>query len=429
MGVCGEVLPVKAPPSNPVQAEPLHGLVVEFDSPGALVTAAERVRDAGYTRWDTYSPFPVHGIDQAMGIRPTRLPWIVFVLGVCGFFGGLLLQWWTNATDARQFGFVPTHFQGYAFIISGKPAFSLPANIPVIFETTVLLSALAAVFGMLAMNNLPHHSHALFSLPRFRRVTADRFFLGVEAADPRFDLATTGELLAALGGAAVERVTEPPPSSHLPRAITLGLVIAACLAILPVLYVARARVAQSPQPRLHIVQDMDNQERYKAQQAHPLFADGRELRPQVEGTIARGDLPRSPAFATGQENGQFVTKFPAEVQVTLPLLQRGQQRFNIYCAPCHGLGGAGDGIVGQRALALETPGWTQPASLLDQTARDRPNGHIFNTITNGIRTMPPYGDQIPEADRWAIVAYVRALQRSQNARLDDLTPEERAELR
>ena len=117
--------------------------------------------------------------------------------------------------------------------------------------------------------------------------------------------------------------------------------------------------------------------------------------------------------------------------MTEPLFRRGQRRFNIYCAPCHGLDGSGNGIVAQRARDKTeiASGWVPPLSLHEQTVRDRPVGHLFNTITNGIRTMPPYGDQISPADRWAIIAYVRALQRSQQARLEDVPPELRSELR
>ena len=110
-------------------AQKLHGLVAEFDNVDDLLEACEQIRDQGYTRWDSHTPFPVHGVDQAMGIRSTVLPWIVLVAGVIGLLTGLLMQWWTNAID-------------YPLVISGKPFFSLPANIPVIFELTVLFSAL-----------------------------------------------------------------------------------------------------------------------------------------------------------------------------------------------------------------------------------------------------------------------------------------------
>jgi mono/diheme cytochrome c family protein len=115
--------------------------------------------------------------------------------------------------------------------------------------------------------------------------------------------------------------------------------------------------------------------------------------------------------------------------VDLGVLQRGRERYDIYCAPCHGLAGYGDGSVAKRAEALQEGTWTPPTSFHTELIRQRPDGHIFNTISNGIRNMPAYGPQIPVADRWAIVAYVRALQRSQNATVDDVPPEIRAQLR
>ena len=405
-------------------------LLVEFDSATALLAAAERVRDAGYTKWDTHSPYPIHGIDAAMGIRNTRLPWVVLLLGMLGCATGLLLQWWTNSAHPGDFPYVPVNFQGYTYTVSGKPIFSLPANIPVIFELTVLLAALAAVIGMLAMNNLPRHHHALLAQPRFRRVTRDRFFLSLDSADPRYDALQTPEFLAGLGGIAVAPAEAPATPSRLPRNVLIAGLIVVCLALLPPLFAAKARLARSEKPRIHLIADMDNQPRYKAQQAHPLFADGRELRPPAAGTIARGDLREEPHFYAGQVGGEPATTFPPQVAITEPLLRRGQERFAIYCAPCHGLGGAGDGSVSERAIKLDTPGWVPPAALAtDPLVVERSVGHLFNTITNGIRTMPPYADQIPVADRWAIIAYLRALQRSQNAKLDDVPEELRPELR
>ncbi len=405
------------------QPTTVAGVLAEFDSPGALLTAAERVRDAGYTRWDTHSPFPVHGIDEAMGIRPTRLPWIVFLFGVFGCASGLGLQWWSNAAGHDAFGFVPTHFQGYTFQISGKPLFSLPANIPVIFELTVLLSALATVLGMLAMNNLPRFSSALSGHPRFRRVTADRFFVVIAAADPRFHAERTRSFLTGAGSTHVELLDEVATPARLPRALVLTLTVAAVLLVLPPLFAAKARVSLSDSPRLHIIQDMDNQERYRAQQTHPLFADARAARPPVAGTVARGDLRADAHYYAGKVGEDWATTYPPQLDITERFVRRGQQRFNIYCAACHGLGGAGDGIVAKRAIALDTPGYTLPTALVSETVRERPLGHIFNTITYGIRTMPPYGDQISEIDRWAIVAYTRALQWSQNAPFADVPPE------
>ncbi len=407
----------------------LHGLIAEFTSPGALVTAAEQVRDAGFTRWDTHTPFPVHGIDAAMNIRRTRLPWVVMVGGTVGCLLGLLMQWWMNAAAASKFPGVPTFLQGYDYPISGKPTFSLPANIPVVFELTVLLAALGAVIGMLAMNNLPRLHDALFRLPRFRRVTTDRFFLRIDADDPRFDAEQTAAFLSGLGAVAIERVEAEVQPARWPRWLVTTLVVLGALGLFPPLVVAKARLSKSAQPRIALIQDMDNQERYKAQQANPVFADGRAGRTPPSVTIARGELRSDPHFYLRRVDDDWALTFPAQVAVDQTWLRRGQERFGVYCAPCHGLGGAGDGLVHQRALQRDTPGWVQPSSLHDALVRSRPVGHLFNTISNGIRSMPPYGDQIPPADRWAIVAYVRALQLSQDARLEDVPPERQSELR
>jgi len=176
-----------APPTG----RTLWGLVAEFKTPDELTRAAARVRDAGYVKWDAYTPFPVHGLDDAMGVRPTRLPWVVLGAGIAGCLGGILIQWWTNAVD-------------YPLIISGKPFFSLPANIPVAFELTILLAATTAFLGMLASNALPQFHHPLFKNARFRRVTTDSFFIAIEAADPRFDVEETERLLRTSGGIRVE---------------------------------------------------------------------------------------------------------------------------------------------------------------------------------------------------------------------------------
>lgn len=171
------------------------GLLAEFSTVDELLAAAEGVRDAGFRRFDAHSPIPVHGIDEAMGIRAARVPLFALGGGVTGCAVGLALQWFTNAFD-------------YPIKVSGKPFFALPPAIPVAFELTILLGALGAVLAMLVGNGLPQLYHPLFSNARFRRVTSDRFFLSIEATDPRFDAVRTRELLASLGGRNVEEVEE-----------------------------------------------------------------------------------------------------------------------------------------------------------------------------------------------------------------------------
>jgi len=173
----------------------LYGLMVEFENVWDFMPAVKQVRDAGFKHWDVHTPFPVHGMDDAMGIRGTRLPWIILLGGLTGLFLATLMQWWMNAVD-------------YPFVISGKPLFGIPANIPVMFELTVLFSAFATFFGMWGLNGMPRLYHPLFNSERFRRATQDRFFIVVEARDPRFDIDKTRALLSDLGGSAVEEINE-----------------------------------------------------------------------------------------------------------------------------------------------------------------------------------------------------------------------------
>jgi hypothetical protein len=182
----------------------LYGLIAEFTEPGAIIAAAKRVRDAGYKWWDCHVPFPVHGLDKAMGVRPTILPIIVFFCGLTGTLAALTLQFFTNSMDWKIWAFV--WVSGYPFPVSGKPLFSTPAFIPVTFELTVLLSALGSVLCVLLLNNLPRLYHPLFKNVRFARATDDRFYLVIEARDPKFSRSRTEEFMRSLHPASIEAV-------------------------------------------------------------------------------------------------------------------------------------------------------------------------------------------------------------------------------
>lgn len=207
------------------------------------------------------------------------------------------------------------------------------------------------------------------------------------------------------------------------------LLIVACASLLPLAVALRARVNTMEQPRIHIFQDMGNQPMYKPQAASPIFADGRADRPKIEGTVSRtaviGDDHYNFGF-TRDETGKvvFFEGFPARITVDDRLLRRGQERYAIYCSSCHGMDGLGEGIVHLRSAGVE-PLWVPPSNLHSEQVRARPDGHIYNTINIGIRNMAGLGGQIPPEDRWAIVAYVRALQLSQNAPGTFLTEEQR----
>jgi mono/diheme cytochrome c family protein len=265
--------------------------------------------------------------------------------------------------------------------------------------------------------------------------------------------------------------------------ITLGLICTfLVLGLLPFVLVARSRAQRSERSAIHLVLDMDHQPRYDPQASSPVFADGRAMRPKPVGTLAQEDMVihneilndvDNPHLIGGQDSEMvfadpstyaavtlgrvrpaemsdeqfdvlkppasdkdiaadktfYVRVIPSAVKVTPEFVHRGQERFNIYCAPCHGISGYGDGMVNQRASLLMSVGadgtsWTQPQNLNDPKILSRTDGSIFNTITNGVRTMPAYDKQITILDRWAIISYVRALERSQHAQPEDLTAAE-----
>jgi hypothetical protein len=186
----------------------LFGLIGEFDNVGDIIGAANAVREAGYSKIDAHSPFPVHGIDDALGIKPTILPWIVLVMGLTGMATGLLLTTYTMADWLPIPGFLPENFEGYTYLISGKPFNSLAGYVPVIFELTIMFSAYTAVFAMFLLNKLPLMSNPLLKSKRFRRATDDRFFIAIDARDAQFDAQQSAEFVKNLPGCLAVEVIE-----------------------------------------------------------------------------------------------------------------------------------------------------------------------------------------------------------------------------
>lgn len=179
-----------AQPSSAKTAR-VFGILAEFKSPADVYHAAEKVRDAGYKRWDVHSPFPIHGIETAMGLGDSKLGWIAFFCAITGAFGGFGLQYWV-------------HKFAYPLLIGGKPMVAYPAYIPVTFEPGILFTALGCIFGMLVLNGLPRMYHALFKSENFKKATDNGFFISLEARDPKFETAAASDFLKSLGGTHIE---------------------------------------------------------------------------------------------------------------------------------------------------------------------------------------------------------------------------------
>lgn len=427
--------------------------MAEYSDEHELLEACRKVRDSGYTRTDAFAPFPVHGIDEALGIKPTILPWIVLCMGLTGLTGATLMEWWMNAVS-------------YPYIISGKPFFSLPAFIPVMFESTILFSAFTAFFSMIFLNGLPRFSNPVFTNPKFDRSTDDRFFLWVDSRDKYFNSDKVKSLLESTSPLGVDPVKEDDSSATVPFFIWKIAAAVILFGLIPGAVILRMRASTSEAPRWHVFFDMDFQPKKKAQQTSTLFADNRASRPPVEGTIARGDLTEADPYYTGimpkevallestvparmvslqdagapaQANAATQAGAPAAVEppwiTEIPIsaiddkvMALGEKKFETTCVICHGVAGNGDGLASQRALQLAQGYWVQPTNLHEPRVEGQPVGKIFDTITNGRGKMGGYGPVLSPKERWAIVLYVRALQRSRNASPADLPESQKAKL-
>ena len=435
--------------------------MAEYSNEHKLLEAARKVRDSGYTDTDAFTPFPVHGIDEALGIKPTKLPFIVLCCGLTGLSLALLMQWWMNGVD-------------YMYIISGKPMGITPASIPVAFEMTILFSAFSTFLGMIALNQLPRFSNPVFTNPRFDRATDDKFFLYVNAKDKYYNRESVKELLGGTQLDSLDEVIEDSTPDALPRPIWLTALLVVLAGLIPAMIILNMRNGFSTAPRFHVFFDMDFQPKKKAQQTTTIFADGRTMRPQVDGTVARGQLDEQDSFYLGYDpsklsaisntdgvrlvaaqtdpkpqdatkNGGVVptpsaaapavaapavaapaVAAPAPVLNlpwinTLPIeaneenMKLGETKFQTYCSACHGYAGYGDGLVHKRAEALAQGYWIPPTSMHIDRVTSQPVGQIFHTITKGQGKMPGYAASMNAKERWAVVLYVKALQRSRNA--------------
>jgi hypothetical protein len=173
-------------------------ILAEFETTADALHAAEKVRDAGYSRWDTHTPFPIHGMDAAMGMKDSRLGWIVIICALTGLTGAFTMMHWMNGVD-------------YITVVCDKPPGApqtIPSMVPIMFELTILLSAFGAVFGMFGLNQLPRHNHPVFASERFRKASMDRYFISIEAEDPKFDVKATKAFLEGIHSSHVEVVEE-----------------------------------------------------------------------------------------------------------------------------------------------------------------------------------------------------------------------------
>ncbi|GAB4295356.1 MAG: hypothetical protein Kow0098_17660 [Ignavibacteriaceae bacterium] len=369
----------------------LYSVAAVFDKPDQIINAAETVSSSGYTKFDVNTPYPVHGMDKAMKMKPSKLGFVTLFFGLSGAAIALLFMYWTMSVD-------------YPIVIGGKPFFSLPAFIPVTFEVTVLLATLSTVIAMLAFFfNLPQNSHPLHDTDYMKAVSCDKYGIFIEAADPKFDLERLKNLFSELSASAVYEI-------YYPEKITFPVFEKKFIIFLILIAIITSGATYFTLNKILYITPFDwmmEQPKLTPQESSILFPDGSGMRTPVEGTIARGFIPYQ--FKGTTEPPEVLDN---PLLPTPEVLELGKKKFLTFCSPCHGNNAEGDSrLRGQ---------FPNPPTLHSDRARGFSDGMIFHIITNGQNTMPAYESQILPDERWAIVHYVRVLQRSKNASETDV---------
>ena len=369
----------------------IFGVTALFNDPNAIIAAANKVANSGFTKWDVNAPYPIHGIDRVMKIKPSKLGIVTLIFGLSGVVLALALMWWTMTVD-------------YPMVIGGKPYFSLPAFIPVTFEVTVILATLSTVVAMFAFFfGLPRNTHALHDTDYMKKVSSDHYGVVIEAIDPKFDEKATLEFLKSLKPLSTEIIYYPEKEEYPifePRFLGFLLGVAVVVSLGTYLMLNKLMYIEP-------FDWMDKQAKIIPQTGSEFFADGRGMRLPVEGTVARGFIPYPFERQTNPAEVLSNPNFPTKENLEL-----GQRKFLTYCSPCHGNFGDGDS-----RLAGQFP---NPPTLHSERARNFQDGMIYHIITVGQNVMPSYASQVTREQRWAIVNYIRALQRAKNASDSDL---------
>lgn len=369
-------------------------LVAVFEQEADLLRAVVAVRAADLRIGDVYTPYAVHGLDRALGWRPSRLSWACAFCGLAGAIFMLWFQWWTSAVS-------------WPLNVGGKPWNSLPAFVPIIFEGMVLAAGLGTVFALLAVARL---RPGKIATPIVSGVMDDRFALLVEESDATFDVVAVSELLRSCRAVEVsERVLEDEPSplgearlaagARLRKRLNYGLLLVLAL-VVAMSFLARPNPSQ---PNREFLPDMAHSPAYMSESANPNFSDGETLQPPVAGTIAQGQAPlyytatEAEALRAGRELHNPLSAKDVHAA------ERGALVFQTFCTPCHGGGGQGDGPVALR-------GYPAPPSLVTGNTTKMPDGQLFHIVTYGRANMPPQAGLLLPQDRWAVILHIRSLQ-------------------
>jgi len=372
----------------------IYGITALFDTADDIIAAAEKISE-NYKKYDVHTPYPIHGMPKAMKLKPSLLGYFALAFGLTGTAIAMFTMWWTMSVD-------------YPLVIGGKPFFALPAFIPVAFEVTVLLASVGSVLAMLfILFKMPNNSHPLHDTDYMKAVSVDKLGVCIEAKDNNFDPHKVKEFLERIGGKNVETIYyDEEILSFKPKVLEpkfIMFLVAAFLIVSGATYILLNKLLFLPP-----FDWMMEQSRINAQSTSTFFPDGNGMQLPVAGTVAKGDIPY-PYGDNPELAGQMMIN---PLMATKTNIELGQKKFDIYCSPCHGYHGDGDArLRGQ---------FPNPPSLHSNKIREWKDGNIYHVIMKGQGIMPSYASQLTPEERWAVILYVRALERAKNAKEGDL---------
>lgn len=373
----------------------LYSISALFNTADEVIHAAEKIAEKGYKKYDVNTPYPVHGMFDAMKLPPSKLGYVSLVFGLSGTIAALLLMTITSVFD-------------YPNIIGGKPFFALPAFVPIMFEVTVLSAAIATVVAMIAFFfKFPNNSHPIHDTDYMKAVSSDKYGIYITTEDDEFDENEIRQLFSDLGAFRIEPIYyDDEELGHDHKIFDkrfLGLLFGLAIIVGGTTYVGLNKLMFMPPFNWMMEQDKG-----KVQNASTFFSDGYTMRQPVEGTVARDKLP----YPYKGKPEEAAKKMINPLIVSKSNLELGKDKYDIYCSPCHGYVGKGESrLRGQ---------FPNPPSLHSVKLRNWSDGRIYHVIMDGQNVMPSYSSQLTRQERWAVVLYVRALQRSLNAKESDL---------
>lgn len=369
-----------------------------FDSAEALLKAVPKVRSEAEAKLEAYTPYPVHGLDKALGLRKSPIAGMVLVMSVLGAVAALGLEFWTSGIDYPQ-------------MTAGKSYFSWEAFIPIMFELTVLFAAFTAGLGMLLLlNRLPFFRHPMLGAKSMPLITRDKFALAVESDGRALDVEKISALLRETGAAAVEVIDAPPAQGLASPRFFSEVLIAIAVSCVAAGYVTYWAMKLFPTviPMVHML----DQPRMNAQQENEFFKNGSGMRMPVEGTVSRDSIP----YTVVEQETAGVLENP--LPRTGMVLQKGQRVFQDYCSVCHG-------VLGDGGMTLTVAYEAKPTNLLAKNIVTLTDGAMYHVLMKGKNSMPSYAADLSQDERWTALHYVRVLQRALDATDEDVASVEK----